>query len=222
MGNVQDGTVYLSLDADVLDDERTVARWVGHCEFAERSQIESGPEFLDASDAVKWWRKRGAKRIYIRLDFEEYLWAGEGPAPDAPSRLPVFDPDDPRGRPDGAAQTIDERRKHFAETVIATREAASLDEGRRLTRRREAVHLSVEDLADRVGQSTEWIQGIESGKSAYDVSFLQWIDLVWATRQGWPEETRADETKGGGWVAQRGQFLREAEVFVNNMLGLYD
>jgi transcriptional regulator with XRE-family HTH domain len=222
MANVQEGTVYLSLDADVFDDEGTVARWVGHCEFEERSQNESGPEFLDASDAVNWWRTRGAKRIYIRLDFGEYLWAGEGPPPDAPSPLSVFDADDPRGRPGGAAQTFDERRRHFSDAVIATREAASLDEGRRLTRRREAVHLSAEDLADRVGQSTEWILDIESGKSTYDVSFSQWIDLVWTTRHGWPEETRVGESESTGWVAQRGQFLREAEIFVNNMLGHYD
>lgn len=222
MANVQDGIVYLSLDADFFDDEGTVARWVGHCEFEEQSQIESGPEFLDASDAVNWWRTRGAKRIYIRLDFGDYLWAGEGPPPDAPSPLSIFDADDPRGRPDGAAQTFNERRRHFSDAVIATREAASLDEGRRLTRRREAVHLSAEDLADRVGQSTEWILDIESGKSAYDVSFSQWIDLVWATRHGWPEETRVGESESTGWVAQRGQFLREAEIYVNNMLGLYD
>ena len=222
MANVQEGTVYLSLDADVFDDEGTVARWVGHCEFEDRSQIESGPEFIDASDAVNWWRTRGAKRIYIRLDFGEYLWAGEGPPPDAPSPLSVFDADDPRGRPGGAAQTFDERRRHFSDAVIATREAASLDEGRRLTRRREAVHLSAEDLADRVGQSTEWILDIESGKSTYDVSFSQWIDLVWTTRHGWPEETRVGESESTGWVAQRGQFLREAEIFVNNMLGHYD
>jgi transcriptional regulator with XRE-family HTH domain len=91
-----------------------------------------------------------------------------------------------------------------------------------LRRRREALHLSINDVADRVGQSTQWLLDAESGKSTYDVTFSQWVNLVWATRQGWPDEMRTCETGSVGWVAQRGQFLREAEVLVNKMLGLYD
>ena len=78
MGSVKDGIVYLALDGDFFDVEKTVARWNGHCRFDDGSQIEIGPEFLDAGEAVMWWRERGAKRIYIRLDFEETFWAGEG------------------------------------------------------------------------------------------------------------------------------------------------
>jgi hypothetical protein len=222
MGSVQDGTVYLSLDGDLFDEENTAAHWTGHCEFGDGSQFEFGPDFLDANDAVTWWRKRGAKRIYIRLDFEEYLWAGEGSPSDDQAMLSVFDPADPRGRPDGAANTLDVQRRAFAEGESVERVVAALDEGRRLTRRREAILLSIDELADRVGQSTEWLLDVESGKSTYDVTFFQWVDLVWATRQRWPEEMRTRDTGSVRWVAQRGQFLREAEVFVNKMLGLYD
>lgn len=222
MGNVQDGTVYLGLNDALIDEENSAAGWSGHCEYGDGSQFENGPDFLDAGDAVTWWRKRGAKRIYIRLDFGEYLWAGEGSPSDDSSKLAVFDLTDPRGRPDGAAKTVDAKRRANAEIESADRAAAALDEGRRLTRRREAIHLSIEELADRVGRSTQWLLDVESGKATYDVTFSKWVSLVSATRPGWPEEMRTGDIGSVGWVAQRGQLLREAEVFVNNMLGLYD
>lgn len=222
MESDQDGTVYLSLVEDFSDAENLTARWAGHVESGDRSQFEVGPDFLDASDAVSWWRKRGAERIYIRLDFEEYLWAGEGSPPDDRSTPFVFDPADPRGRPEGATRALDAQRQAYAAVESAERVGAALEEGRRLTRRREAIGLSEYELADRVGQSTEWLLAVESGTSTYDVAFSQWVSLVWATRHGWPEEMRSSETGNLGWVAQRGQFLREAEVFVNKTLGLYD
>jgi hypothetical protein len=220
MENVQHGAVYLGLNADLFDETNTAVRWSGHWE-GDDSQFETGPDFLVASDAVTWWRQRGAKRIYIRLDFGEYLWAGEG-VPPGDSSLSVFDPADPRGRPDGAARTLEIERRAFAEVRQAEQVASALDEGHRLTRRREAMELSIIDLADRVGQSTQWLLDVESGTSTYDVSFSQWVDLVSATRPGWPKEMRTRETRSVGWVARRGQFLREAEVFVNQLLGLYD
>jgi transcriptional regulator with XRE-family HTH domain len=222
MENVQDGTVHLGLDADIIAGEDTAVRWSGYWESGDRSKIETGPDFLDANDAVAWWRDRGAKRIYIRLDFREYLWAGEGDSPDDLSALSVFDPADARGRPDGAARTVAAERRAFAKAHDAERATAALDEGLRLTRRREAIHLSIDDLADRVGQSTQWLLDVESGRSTYDVTLSQWVDLVWATRQGWPDEVGTSESESVGWVAQRGQFLREAEVIVNKVLGLYD
>jgi hypothetical protein len=222
MENVQDGTVHLGLDAEIFGEEDTAARWSGYWESGDGSQIETGPDFSDASDAVTWWRDRGAERIYIRLDFREYLWAGEGHPPDESSTLSVFDPADARGRPEGAARTLAAERRSFAEARDAERAASALDEGLRLTRRREAIDLSTDDLAGRVGQSTHWLLDVESGKSTYDVTFSQWVDLVWATRQGWPDEMRTGESRRVGWVAQRGRFLHEAEVFVNKVLGLND
>ncbi|HUY42320.1 MAG TPA: helix-turn-helix transcriptional regulator [Acidimicrobiales bacterium] len=222
MGNVQDGTVYLSLVGDLFAEGNTGVCWAGHCEFRDDSPIEFGPEFVDASDAVHWWRQRGAERIFIRLDFAQYLWAGEGPAPDDAATIVVFDPADPRGRPEGAAKTLDGERRAIVEGERAERGAVALEEGRRLTRRREAVSLSPDELAARVGRSTTWLLDVESGRSTYDVTFAQWVDLVWATREGWPEETRHSDTKSVGWVTHRGQLLREAEIFVNDMLNLYD
>jgi transcriptional regulator with XRE-family HTH domain len=80
------------------------------------------------------------------------------------------------------------------------------------------MNLSVNELADRVGRSTQWLLNVESGKSTYDVSFLQWVDLVWATREGWPDEMRTRKTGNLGWVARQGEFLLEAEVFVNKAI----
>lgn len=100
MGRVQDGIVYLALDVDVFDgNDKAVPHWNGHRQFDDGSPIEMGPEFVDASDAVTWWRERGATRIFIRLDFGKYLWAGDGPPPEGRTTLSVFDPGYPRGRP---------------------------------------------------------------------------------------------------------------------------
>jgi hypothetical protein len=71
------------------------------------------------------------------------------------------------------------------------------------------------------GDETETERDVESRKSGYDLTFSQWVDLVWATRQGWPEESKALKTEGVSWVAWRGQSLRAAEVFVNAKLGIY-
>lgn len=221
MEKVQRGAVYLGLECDLFDETNTAVRWSGHWE-GDGSQRETGPDFLDASEAVTWWRQRGAKRIYIRLDFSEYLWAGEGVPPDDSSTLSVFDPTDPRWRPDGAARTLEVERRALAEVRRAAQVSSAVDEGHRLTRRREAMQLSIDYLADRVGQSTQWLLDVESGTSTFDVSFSQWVDLVSATRPGWPDELHTRETRSVGWVARRGQFLREAEVFVNQLLGLYD
>jgi hypothetical protein len=219
MENVQDGVVHLGLNADLFAEEDSPVVWSGHWESSDRSSIETGPDFLDASEAVTWWRERGAKRIYIRLDFRELLWAGEGNPPDD-STLSVFDPADARGRPEGAARTLAAERRAFAEVQRTERVAAALDEGQRLTRRREAMHLSVNDLAHRVGRPTRWLLDVESGKSTYNVTFSQWVNLVWATREGWPDEMRTRDIGSVGWVAPRGQFLREAEVLVNDAIGL--
>ena len=42
-----------------------------------------------------------------------------------------------------------------------------------------------------------------------------------AAGKGWPDEIRSTKTGASGWVALKGQFLREAEISVNKMLRLY-
>jgi len=100
MASIQDGIVYLSLDIGHWADDDKRARWSGSCQFADDQPFEHGPEFDDANEAVMWWRERGARRICIRLDGRETLWAGNGPPPEEMPTMSVFDPDDPRGRPE--------------------------------------------------------------------------------------------------------------------------
>jgi hypothetical protein len=105
MASIQDSAVYLSLNFDFSDESSTDIHWSGHCEYSSESGYENGPDFEDASDAVTWWRKRGARRILIRLDLRETLWAGDGSPPSDDKigvTISVFDPSDPRDRPKGA------------------------------------------------------------------------------------------------------------------------
>jgi transcriptional regulator with XRE-family HTH domain len=221
MRSVEEGTVYLSLerigDDDVCDDV-----WGGSCQFHDDSPIVDGPTFADASDAVEWWRSRGAKTILIRLNFNEHFWAGEGTPPEDCAEMPIFDANDPRGRPEGARRTIEEHDR--AEAVRANTEQveAAIEEGRQLTVRREAEGLSVDELADRLGTTPQWLLDVESGKSSFQVTLTQWINIVWATRPGWPNEKSNAEPRRIGWVARHGQFLSQAERIVNESINLED
>jgi transcriptional regulator with XRE-family HTH domain len=221
MRSVRNGTVYLALDDDFLDEREGEGFWCGSCQFLDGS-VEEGPTFTDAEDAVSWWRRRGATTIVIRLDFHEHLWAGEGRPPEGSEAMPIFDPEDPRGRPEGAKKTIEAERRAWAERDRAEKLANANAEGQRLSRRRESVGLTVEELAERVGETPSWLLDVESGLSTQSVTLSQWIMLVWATRPGWPEEMNKVEPRRFGWVAWEGQFLNEAEAIVNRKLGLED
>jgi transcriptional regulator with XRE-family HTH domain len=110
-------------------------------------------------------------------------------------------------------------RRAEAERDRAEQDANAIAEGERLSRRRETVGLTVEELAERVGEPPKWLLDVESGLSTQSVTLSQWIMLVWATRPGWPEEMKKVEPRRIGWVARKGQFLNEAEAMVNRMLG---
>jgi transcriptional regulator with XRE-family HTH domain len=221
MGSVREGTVYLSLDRSG-DNDDTVGLWSGSCQFHDDSPFVDGPTFADANDAVEWWRSRGAKTILIRLDFNEYSWAGDGSPPEDCAAMPIFDAKDPRGRPEGARRTIEEHDRGDALRAIAEQADAAFEEGRRLTIRRESQRLSVDELAERIGATPQWLIDVESGKSTLQVTFAQWISLVWATRPGWPDEMSTVENRRYGWVARQGQFLSQAEKIVNESVNFLD
>jgi Helix-turn-helix domain len=218
MRSVQNGTVYLALDEDFFDERGGEGFWSGSCQYPDGS-FEEGPTFTDANDAVSWWRERGATAIAIRLDSHDYLWAGEGRPPESPKVMRIFDPQDPRGRPEGARETIQSQRRANAEHDKAEQLANAIDQGQRLSRRRESVGLTVEQLAERVGETTAWLEDLESGQSNEDVTFSQWTILVWATRPGWPDEKNAAERQRVGWEVRNGHYLNEAEAMVNRTLG---
>jgi len=118
-----------------------------------------------------------------------------------------------------ARKTIETLRRAEAERDRAEQDANAIAEGERLSRRRETVGLTVEELAERVGEPPKWLLDVESGLSTQSVTLSQWIMLVWATRPGWPDEMKKVEPRRIGWVARKGQFLNEAEAMVNRMLG---
>jgi hypothetical protein len=223
MASIQDGIVYLSLGIDYWADDDKSARWSGSCQFADDQPFEHGPEFDDANEAVMWWRERGARRICIRLDDRETLWAGDGPPPQETPAMSVFDPEDPRGRPEGASKTISETQQAQREQEEAEKARASIEEGRLLAWRRDYINLSIEELANRVAQSPRWIREVESGATSESVTMSQWIELVWATRDPYPDERRSStEEMKVSWAAAKGHYLAEAELIVNAMLGCYD
>jgi hypothetical protein len=143
--------VFLDFDRDHGDEgERYPPRWFGYVENEGDPVVSESPFFENAEDAVRWWRRR-SRRILVSLDEQETLWAGEGEPPEVNGKLlRVFDDNDPRGRPEGARETVrvapaasrarqeEERRRQHAE------------DGLNFKRRRLAANLSVEEVAFRV------------------------------------------------------------------------
>jgi hypothetical protein len=220
MKSLPDGMVWLALEIDL--DEGVQSRWGGYFDSNDKSVPEESPEFADAADAVQYWRERGATNICIRLDNTEYLWAGVGLPPEECALLPIFDPNDPRGRPEGTKKTTVTFHREMNEHMKADEVARVRAEGEALTRRREAMGLSVADLAERVGKTPEWLLTVEGGKLTEDVTMGEWLDLVWATREGWPDERASAGERQFRWSAPQGQFLHEAESIIANLLRRHD
>ncbi len=220
----REGGVTIFLDFDRLqsdEDEEYPPRWFGYVEHEGDPVVEEGPFFEDAEDAVRWWKRR-SERIFVRLNERETLWAGVGEAPEVSGKaLGVFDENDPRGRPEGARETV---RVALADSRARQEEEKRqqhAEDGLNFKRRRLAANLSVEDVALRVAKSTGWVEEIESGLDD-DVSLSNWIDLVWATTEPWPEAREtADRLWGaGGWFAfaPLAPQLEQAEDFVTRRM----
>jgi hypothetical protein len=219
VNDVPSDRVYIALSFDDPgDNDGQPPRWDGYRETI--GGIEPSPEFADAGDAVRWWRERGAEWIVIRIDDTEHLWAGTGPPPvghDGP--IPDFSFDDPRGRPEGAVESARAALEHNAERQAAVEVRQTIEEGARLRRRREGVGISVTELAARVGVDPSWIDSVESGQGTGDVTINRWVDLVWATREPWPDDRRRQPRAKIGWV---GVSLASAEDIVRLVLESYN
>lgn len=116
--------------------------------------------------------------------------------------LGVFDENDPRGRSEGARETIRAARAASRARREEEQRRQRADDGLGYQRRRLAANLSVEEVALRVGKEPGWVEEIESGV-ADDVPLASWIELVWATTEPWPQAREtADRLWGtGGWIA---------------------
>ena len=224
------GTVFLTFDygwTDADAEEELKPSWGGHREIPGEQRIEPGPDFRDATEAVQWWRDRGATRIRINLDGTEYLWAGTGvPPKDAWTgiAMEVFSPDDPRGRPAGAVAMAEEARQRTREEWASQRANVPIRLGRDLKRRRERARITTNELAARIGVEPSWVSDVESGRTALAVTHNQWVDIVWATREPWPDARRYEpkpddgRVRRFGWVGGAGGGLVHAEDSVRRWL----
>jgi hypothetical protein len=233
MGDAPYDIVYISFDPrwfGVEVDEDLHPVWTGHRDFGN-PDIENGPDFLDASEAVRWWLNRGATRILLNLDGSEYLWAGVGPPPfDETAGAPrkVFSHEDPRGRPEGARAMAETDRTRTidldAQREKERREWTRIKLGGDLRRRRERIGISLEELARRLEVEPSWVRDIESGQTSLQVDYSQWVEIVWATRQPWPDARRTrpkpndEKVRRFGWVDNGGGGLLRAEAAVRSWL----
>jgi DNA-binding transcriptional regulator YiaG len=192
----------------------------GHREDGQ-SVLEYSPEFEDASDAVEWWKQRGAEKILIRLDHRGYLWAGVGPPPidtDTGQPMLVFSDEDPAGRPESSYIRAEAAQRAMRDQEAANEANKPVLMGERIRKRREDLGLSVTEVAQRISAEEAWITEVESGRTARAVTISQWVDLVWATHNPWPDPRRYRSTGGLGWVALDG--LSAAEDIVQRHLDL--
>jgi transcriptional regulator with XRE-family HTH domain len=219
------GQVFLTFDhgwTDADAEEESKPSWGGHREIPGEQHVESGPDFLDASEAVQWWRDRGADQIFINLDGSEYLWAGIGPPPE--DTMAVFSSDDPRGRYDAALGMAEAGRNRIREERSLQRAQVPISLGENLRRRRERTGLSVEELAARIDVSPSWVGDVETGRTTLEVDHEQWVDIVWATREPWPDDRRHQPkpddgtVRRYGWVGGEGAGLALAEESVRRWL----
>ena len=219
--------VRITLDWDPFHEEESEEfppRWFAYVEYEDdHLELGEGPFFSSALEAVRWWRGRSS-RIYVRLEADEALWAGGGPAPEIDGRLmKTFDERDGWGHPEGTRQAARSRGASRRADAAATRRRQMVEEGLRLRERRTAAGISVDDLAARMGADPTWIEEVESGAVRPEPPFPTWVDLVWATTEPWPEARAAadrlwesSESAGSGWIAfaPSGGIVRQAEEHV--------
>ncbi len=65
-----------------------------------------------------------------------------------------------------------------------------------------------------------WVDEVESGRTSSALTIDQWVDLVWATKEPWPDERRLGNTGRYGWVA--GDLLHAAEHIVQHHLNVVE
>lgn len=222
-----DAVVCIILDWDPFHDEESEEfppGWFGYVEYEDdRLELEEGPFFSSALEAVRWWRGRSS-RIYVRLEEDEALWAGDGPAPEVDGQpMGIYEERDGRAHPEGTRHTARARGAGRRADTAATKRRQLIVEGLRVRERRTAAGISVDDLAVRMGADPSWIEEIESGANRPEPSFSTWVDLVWATTEPWPQARAAadrlwegSESAGSSWIAfaPSGGLVRQAETLV--------
>ena len=146
MGDVSSGRVYVGLNHGWLDadsDEEPRPFWCGQCQMDGEGTSETGPEFPDASDAVRWWKDRGAKWILVDMGDGSFAWTGEKGPHEIPREdrrgapVHLFSHDDPRGRAEAALAVSKASRLRTRESFARQRMDVAVRVGKDLSRRRE-------------------------------------------------------------------------------------
>lgn len=111
----------------------------------------------------------------------------------------------------------EERRRRSRSFFAAerTRQARErpFELGAHLKMRRERLGITVEELARRIEVTKTWIEDVEGGRTSLDVELSTWVDLVWATREPFPDPRRlAGQGKRRGFVGHPDIYLAEELV----------
>jgi transcriptional regulator with XRE-family HTH domain len=126
-----------------------------------------------------------------------------------------FSEDDPRGRRRGALRAQLRDCGRDSEWHRAWHADMPRRDGGPLRLRREALRLSVDAVAERAGFDPAWLLEVEAGQAS-EVRRSQWVELVWATQEGWPDLRRSRLTGVDamwGWLPGLGG-LSTAEALV--------
>jgi transcriptional regulator with XRE-family HTH domain len=188
--------------------------------------LEEEVVFADAAEGVRYWRAQGVEPVFVSFEpawLEDHdLWAGVGPAPIDPTtgkEMGGFSEDDPRGRRRGALRAQLRDCGRDSEWHRAWHADMPRRDGGPLRLRREALRLSVDAVAERAGFDPAWLLEVEAGQAS-EVRRSQWVELVWATQEGWPDLRRSRLTGVDamwGWLPGLGG-LSTAEALVKRAL----
>lgn len=147
-------------------------------------QLQVSPRFADAADAVEWWSSYTDDITVSLGEPDERLRVTHGTSTSLPG--PFFDPLDPRGRQSGARETALQHRMHKESQRREAMASRMVADGAEVRRRREALGLSIDELATRSGLSAERISSLETGNDDSYGDFRAWSDIAWALTEPWP------------------------------------
>jgi hypothetical protein len=210
-------TVFLALNYtadEPMGDDDEVPEWLTWLS-GPACLLQEDPTFADAADAVRVWRAQGVERIIVSLGSwskGEQLWAGLGAAPTDPKtgeQMRIFSDDDPRGRPEGARATRLADAEAFNKELRAWYADMPRRDGDAFRLRRESLGLSIDAVSERTGLDPRWLADVEAGLAG-PLKVSQWVELVWATREPWPDPRRSllsGIDQMWGWFPGPGGFI---------------
>lgn len=168
--------------------------WYGWDESENPIALDVSPVFPDALTAIDWWT-RYTGRIVANLGVEgERVWAGTDL--DANPGLPLFNRGDARATSETTVlvgRSHQESREHERARDAEQQIRRDCQE---LRQRRLSRQLSIEELASRSGLDVEVLEHLELGETDGWIEKKDWLALVWALTDPWPEARDAAARRG--------------------------